>query len=84
MIVLPRNDSLTSMTLTPIVAGLVLLAALMHASWNALVKSHGDRQAGFAIVLVAGIPFGLVLLPFASNMGATARPRTAKRCRLGR
>lgn len=31
------------MTLDPFVAGLVLLAALLHAGWNALTKSADDR-----------------------------------------
>ena len=38
--------------MSAIALGLVLLAALMHASWNAMVKANGDR----AIVL-AGVSF---------------------------
>lgn len=60
------------MVLAPLVAGLVLLAALMHASWNAVVKSDTDRQTSLALVMLAGIPFGLALLPFAGGMGQEA------------
>lgn len=60
------------MALDPLVAGFVLLAALMHASWNAVVKSDTDRQTSMALVMLAGIPFGLVLLPFAGTMGREA------------
>jgi hypothetical protein len=31
--------------MTPFIAGLVLLAALLHASWNAMAKSGGTPQA---------------------------------------
>ena len=32
------------MVLHPLIIGLLLLAALMHASWNAVLKSdHSDR-----------------------------------------
>ncbi|HLT76064.1 MAG TPA: EamA family transporter [Ferrovibrio sp.] len=60
------------MALDPVVAGFVLLAALMHASWNAVVKSDTDRQTSLALVMLAGIPFGLALLPFAGGMGREA------------
>jgi drug/metabolite transporter (DMT)-like permease len=49
------------------IAGLVLLAALMHASWNALVKGASDRL--LALLLVAAVPgliglfAGIFLLP---------------------
>jgi uncharacterized membrane protein len=52
------------MTLDPAVALLVLAAAVMHASWNALVKSAADKVVMQALVmLVSGVP-ALVLLPF--------------------
>jgi drug/metabolite transporter (DMT)-like permease len=40
--------------------GLVLLAALLHASWNALVKASGDPFVNIAIVTATG---GLVAIP---------------------
>ncbi|MBA4067457.1 MAG: EamA family transporter [Isosphaera sp.] len=39
--------------MSPWVAGLVLLSALLHASWNALLKSGGDRLRSIAVMAVA-------------------------------
>lgn len=48
--------------LDPLVIGLLLAAALMHATWNALLKSDtGDRLATFGIIMLTG---SLVSLPF--------------------
>lgn len=56
----------------PGVIGLVLLAALLHASWNALIKSAGqDRTLIFAMITAGG---GLLALPFALASGFPARP----------
>ena len=52
------------MALTPLVTILVLCAALMHASWNAIIKSDRDRLSSFALVMVAGAVMGLVIAPF--------------------
>src|SRR5690349_1196174 len=43
------------------VAGLVLLAAVMHAAWNAVVKSDADRTAAMLAVLSVGLGIGSVL-----------------------
>jgi phosphonate utilization associated putative membrane protein len=54
------------MTLTwPIVAA-VLIGALLHAAWNALVKSSGDKPLDTALVHGLG---ALVALPFALVVG---------------
>lgn len=54
------------MTLDPLVLALVLTAALLHATWNALVKAGGDRLAVMALVSFApalvAVP-ALFLLP---------------------
>jgi drug/metabolite transporter (DMT)-like permease len=48
--------------LDPLVIGLLLAAALMHATWNALLKSDtGDRLATFGIMMITG---SIVSLPF--------------------
>jgi drug/metabolite transporter (DMT)-like permease len=47
-----------------LVYGLVLLAALLHASWNALVKSGGDKLAVQTLVIFFHIPPALLFLPF--------------------
>jgi len=52
------------MALTPLATALVLCAALMHASWNAIVKSDKDRLSSFALVMLAGAAMGLVIAPF--------------------
>jgi len=59
------------MALDPLVVGLVLFAALLHASWNAVLKSDTDRQTGLALVCLAGMGFGIALLPFAHPDGMT-------------
>jgi drug/metabolite transporter (DMT)-like permease len=52
------------MPLDPIIIVLVLMAAVMHASWNALVKAGGDKTAMQVLVIVfSGIP-ALIALPF--------------------
>jgi len=44
------------------VAGLVLLAALMHASWNALLRSSGRRMQALAVMCVADAAFAAIAL----------------------
>ena len=46
------------------VGALVLLAAAMHAGWNALIKIQGDRLAVMAVVTAAGSLISLAVLPF--------------------
>lgn len=62
------------MSLDPSIIALVLLAALMHASWNAIVKSDRDRLASFAVIQGTGMVLGLVAVPFVAWPGATAWP----------
>lgn len=40
---------------------LILLAALLHASWNALAKASGDPMVNLAVVMSTG---GVIALPF--------------------
>jgi drug/metabolite transporter (DMT)-like permease len=46
------------------IGALVLLAAAMHAGWNALIKIQGDRLAVMAVVTAAGSLISLAVLPF--------------------
>lgn len=46
------------------VVALVLLAALFHASWNALVKVNGDRLAVMALITAGSGLICLPILPF--------------------
>jgi drug/metabolite transporter (DMT)-like permease len=42
----------------------VLCAALLHASWNALVKGGGDKYATMTAVVIGHLPITLLLMPF--------------------
>lgn len=46
------------------ITALVLLAACLHAGWNALIKISGDRVATMAVVTLAGSVLSLPLLAF--------------------
>ena len=46
------------------VAALILLAAVMHAGWDALVKTGEDRVLTMALVLAVGILVAALALPF--------------------
>ena len=54
------------MTLPIEAAALVLLAAFLHAVWNALVKVGQDRLVVLAIANATGIFIALVIAPFVS------------------
>ena len=54
-----------STVLDPLVIGLLLAAGLMHASWNAILKSDAtDRITTFGIIMMSGMVLGLLLAPF--------------------
>lgn len=53
---------------------LVLMAALLHASWNALVKASGDRGITLASIALGHVAFGAVLAWFAPLPGWQALP----------
>jgi len=46
---------------------LVLTAALLHATWNAVVKSSGDKLVSVVAVVVGHVPFALVTLLFVES-----------------
>jgi drug/metabolite transporter (DMT)-like permease len=62
------------MKLDPVLMALILCAALMHASWNAIVKSERDRLIGFGVVMMAGTVLCLPLLPFLGPLAWAALP----------
>ena len=43
---------------------IVLLAALMHASWNAMVKSTGDKMVSMTAITLGHAPLAIVAIPF--------------------
>lgn len=53
------------MVVEPLIIGLLLLAGLMHASWNALLKSdQSDRLATFGVIMTTGTLMGACVAPF--------------------
>jgi drug/metabolite transporter (DMT)-like permease len=63
--------------LDPGVVALVLLAALLHACWNAVVKSDSDRLVSMGLVMLAGALLGLAVVPFVPFPEAVAWPYLA-------
>ena len=53
---------------------LVLLAALCHAGWNAVVKIGGDRLVVIAVVNMVGAGVALLALPFVAVPAPAAWP----------
>jgi len=62
------------MTLQPHLVFLILLAAVIHASWNAVVKSSGDRLLTFTIIHFTGTALGVIIVPFVGFPQAAAWP----------
>lgn len=60
------------MKLDPFVVSVVLLSALMHASWNAVIKSDRDRLISFALIQATGMTLGLAVVNFSGLPGPDA------------
>ncbi|MFF9481279.1 EamA family transporter [Streptomyces sp. NPDC014733] len=60
--------------MTPLVVVAVLIAAVTHASWNAIAHGIRDQLLAFTLVGGAGAVCGLVLLPFTPLPAAGAWP----------
>nr|WP_306263673.1 EamA family transporter [Pararhizobium sp. IMCC3301] len=56
---------------------LILLAAALHAGWNALIKISGDRIAVMAVVTLAGSMLSLLALPFVDSPDIASLPLLA-------
>lgn len=52
------------MTSAAFLYGLVLLSAIAHATWNAMMKSAGDRLLTMIMIRCVGLVIGLAALPF--------------------
>ena len=52
----------------------VLLAALLHATWNALVKGGADKDATMTAVVLGHVPLAMALLPFLPPLDPAALP----------
>lgn len=55
----------------------ILLAAFLHALWNAMVKGGLDKRAGMTAVIVGGIPFAVCALLWAPLPAAQSLPYLA-------
>jgi drug/metabolite transporter (DMT)-like permease len=53
---------------------LLLGAALLHASWNALVRRDSDRTAASTAIAAGGLVIGAVLVPFLPPISLQAVP----------
>lgn len=60
--------------MSPLVLILVLFAAVLHASWNALIKINGDRLVVMAILAGSSSVVALFLLPFVAVPVAAVWP----------
>ncbi|MFD9907958.1 DMT family transporter [Streptomyces sp. NPDC059063] len=60
--------------MTPLVAAAVLLAAVTHASWNAIAHHITDKLVGFTLISGGGALIGLALAPFVSVPDGDAWP----------
>jgi drug/metabolite transporter (DMT)-like permease len=62
------------MTLDPFVVGLVLLAALMHASWNTIIKTGGDGLLMFVLLKVPTMVIAVMVLVVVGLPNAASVP----------
>ncbi len=71
--------------MTPLVFTAVLAAALMHASWNALIKVRADRFASISLTSLGMTCTALPVLPFVAVPSATVWPwiMTSLMCHVG-
>lgn len=60
--------------MTPLVTVAVLLAAVTHASWNALAHHITDKLVGFTLIAGGGSLIGIAMAPFVAFPAAGAWP----------
>ncbi|MXM68907.1 EamA family transporter [Streptomyces sp. HUCO-GS316] len=60
--------------MTPPVTAAVLLAAVTHASWNAIAHRITDKLVGFTLIAGGGMLIGLAMVPFVPFPAAGAWP----------
>lgn len=59
-----------SLTIYPV----VLLAALLHAAWNAMVKGGNDKELSMAAVVIGQVPFAATMLLFIPSPDPASLP----------
>src|SRR4029077_19283067 len=69
--------AVVSETLSWTVVGAVLFGALLHASWNALIRSGSDKALDTALIHVLGCVVGAVLVLVVGLPKAEAWPWVA-------
>ncbi|MGA5896435.1 EamA family transporter [Streptomyces venetus] len=60
--------------MTPLVTAAVLLAAVTHASWNAIAHKITDKLTGFTLISGGGLLIGLAMAPFVAFPADRAWP----------
>ncbi|MFK4147928.1 EamA family transporter [Streptomyces sp. NPDC004065] len=60
--------------MTPAVTAAVLLAAVTHASWNAIAHRVTDKLVGFTLIAGGGLLIGLAMAPFTAPPARAAWP----------
>ncbi len=60
--------------MTPLVTAAVLLAAVTHATWNAIAHQITDKLVGFTLIAGGGSLIGLAMMPFVPVPAAGAWP----------
>ncbi|MGX1270529.1 EamA family transporter [Streptomyces phaeoluteigriseus] len=60
--------------MTPLVTAAVLLAAVTHATWNAIAHRIPDKLTGFTLISGGGLLIGLAAAPFTAFPAAAAWP----------
>ncbi|MET9897985.1 DMT family transporter [Streptomyces sp. NPDC006446] len=60
--------------MTPLVTAAVLLAAVTHASWNAIAHRITDKLVGFTLIAGGGMLIGLAMVPFVAFPASGAWP----------
>ena len=66
----------------PLVVVLVLLAAVLHATWNAIAHNAEDQLVGFALISTSTLVLGTVLVLVGAPVSGTTsgwRP-SPRRC----
>jgi drug/metabolite transporter (DMT)-like permease len=68
----PATSAERKVTTTVFLA--VVLAALLHATWNSLLKGSADKQVTMLAIALGHVPVALLMLPFAPTVDMAALP----------
>jgi hypothetical protein len=60
------------MLLSPAVVAVVLLAALLHSSWNVAVRAGTDRRRETALLVCGATVLAALILPFQPLLDVTS------------